>query len=76
LVNHAHDRVNQGHLGCHAATGRQPLLQAAEGGMLRTAGFAAFKMSLALAGLFGSEQSFQASDQVFPAFSAVHIAFV
>jgi len=76
LVNDAHDRFYQGHLGCHAATRRQPLLQAAEGGVLRAAGFAAREVCLALEGWLGFEQPFQAGDQVFPAFSAVHIAFV
>jgi hypothetical protein len=33
-------------------------------------------MCLALAGLLDVEQPFQAGDQVVPAFSAVHIAFV
>ena len=75
-MNHAHDRFHQGNLGSHSATRRQPLLQAAKGGVLRAAGFAAFEMCLALAGLLGVEQPFQAGDQIVPAFSAVHIVYV
>ena len=37
------------------------------------AGFAAFEVCLALTGFLGFEQSFQAGDQVVPAFSAVHV---
>ena len=75
-MNHAHDRFDQGHFGSHAAAGHQPLLQTGDACIFRTAGFAAFEVCLALAGLLGFEQSFQAGDQVFPAFSAVHIGYV
>jgi hypothetical protein len=76
LSNGAHDRLHEGHFGSNAAASHQLLFQAAEGGVLRAAGFAAPEVCLALAGLFGFEQSFQAGDQVFPAFGAVHNCYV